>query len=764
MAYELIPNELKALKQWGLYKREWQETKQKFNKFPKSAIDGSDAKSNDPTTWVDFETALKALDEFKLDGLGFFFANGYAGIDIDHVAVDLHRWRQGDDDDNVVSDFLSHTESYAETSMSGEGLHIIVKGEIPGDRRRKGNIEMYQAGRFFAMTGKRTGNFKRINEIKPSNFKYLYEKYLGRDKVLQLPTNQPTQTVNLSEQEIIDKASKSKTGKRFLLLYGGGWEQFYSSQSEADLAFANDLAFWTGRDFSKMDSIFRQSSLMRDKWDEKHGKTTYGVATLNKAINENTAVYEPQRELPKYDLKFLTNGHKELPARSWDDSGLVDRFLDHFGDKVRYSYIDNCFYIFNGSYWEADNSGKVHSLLDEIVKNMKNEKVVAPPEVDKEKIEEAWAKFLKSARNNKTKTAVMKEMQHRIPVMPDEFDKDKMLLNASNGYVNLASGKLENHSIIKMFSREASVEYSDTVDAPEWEAFLKQVFDNDLDLINYIQKAVGYSLTGSTKEQVMFILFGNGRNGKSIFLETISNVLGSYAKTIQASSIMVKQNASGPNSDIARLKGARLVTSSEPNEGLRMDEGLVKQLTGGDKVTARKLYGQEFEFEPEFKLWLATNHKPIIRGTDDGIWRRLILVPFSVQIPDHKVDKDLKYKLQREATGIMNWAVDGCLKWQTEGLGLPKVIKDASTGYRAEMDVISQFVSDCCETAPGFEVKASEIYKVYKQWADDNSEYCMSNTKFGREMQQKFTRKHTKFGNTYEGLSIKIDSRLNFMK
>ncbi|MFW1667372.1 primase-like DNA-binding domain-containing protein, partial [Acinetobacter ursingii] len=130
----------------------------------------------------------------------------------------------------------------------------------------------------------------------------------------------------------------------------------------------------------------------------------------------------------------------------------------------------------------------------------------------------------------------------------------------------------------------------------------------------------------------------------------------------------------------------------------------------------------------------------------------------------HKVDKDLKYKLQREATGIMNWAVDGCLKWQTEGLGLPKVIKDASTGYRAEMDVISQFVSDCCETGPGFEVKASEIYKVYKQWADDNSEYCMSNTKFGREMQQKFKRKHTKFGNTYEGLSIKIDSRLNFMK
>jgi putative DNA primase/helicase len=420
--------------------------------------------------------------------------------------------------------------------------------------------------------------------------------------------------------------------------------------------------------------------------------------------------------------------------------------------------------VFNGSYWEADNKGIVHSLLDKVIVNMKKEKIIAPPEVDPEKIEESWAKFVKRARNNSTKIAVLKEMQHRVPVMPDEFDKDKTLLNTSNGYIDLASGQLLNHSISKMFSQEASVEYSDTVDAPEWNQFLNQIFAGDKELIDYMQKAVGYSMTGSTKEQVMFILFGNGRNGKSIFVETISDVLGSYAKTIQASSIMVKQNSSGPNSDIARLKGARLVTSSEPNEGLRMDEGLVKQLTGGDKVTARKLYGQEFEFSPQFKLWLATNHKPIIRGTDDGIWRRLILIPFAVQIPDSKVDKDLKYKLKREAIGIMNWAVDGCLKWQREGLKTPKAISDASHGYRAEMDVISQFISERCDTGPDSGVKASEVYKAYKLWADENSEHIMSNTNFGKEMQQKFKRKHTMNGNFYQGLSLKLDSRLNFMK
>jgi putative DNA primase/helicase len=270
-------------------------------------------------------------------------------------------------------------------------------------------------------------------------------------------------------------------------------------------------------------------------------------------------------------------------------------------------------------------------------------------------------------------------------------------------------------------------------------------------------------MTGSIKEQIMFILYGNGRNGKSVFLETISNILGTYAKTIQASSIMVKQNNGGPNSDIARLAGARLVTSSEPNEGLRMDEGLVKQLTGGDKVVARQLYGKEFEFEPEFKLWLATNHKPIIRGTDDGIWRRIRLIPFTVQIPDDQVDKDLKYKLARESIGILNWAVDGALKWQQHGLHTPRVIESASEGYREEMDVLSQFVSEACDTGTEYTINASQLYKLYKSWAEDNVQYQMSNTKFGREMTNRFKKVHTRAGAIYKGLKVKSDTRLNWM-
>src|SRR5699024_6397945 len=317
-----------------------------------------------------------------------------------------------------------------------------------------------------------------------------------------------------------------------------------------------------------------------------------------------------------------------------------------------------------------------------------------------------------------------------------------------------SSGELLPHDIDKMFSKKTNSEYTDKADAATWIDFLEDIFDGNQEVIRYIQKAVGYSLTGSVREQVMFVLFGNGRNGKSLFIETLSEILGTYARNIRADSLMVKHQ-SGVNNDIAVLDGSRFVSSSEPNEGFRFDEGLIKQLTGGDKVTARFLYGEDFEFNPQFKLWISTNHKPIIRGTDDGIWRRMVLIPFTVQIPEHKVDKDLKYKLLREAPAILDWAVEGALKWQKEGLKMPPSIEKASREYRKEMDVLVYFVEDCCTIDPSGKARAGELFKVYKKWAQDNEEYLMSKQKFGQKMREKFKYKKDRNGRYYEGLVIR---------
>lgn len=764
MRYAMIPNELKPLKQWGLYKLVWQESRQKYTKVPRNAIDGGAGKSNDPSTWVTFDEAIEALDSFGLDGLGFYFGNGYSGIDIDGISNDLERYLSGDNQDNIISEFMDLTQSYTETSVSGTGIHIIFKGKIPGNRRRKGNVEMYSEGRFFVMTGNRLGEYDTVNEC---DITPLYKKYLDTKKILPMKKDfEPPVFNNMSEVDIIQNALNSKTGMRFKLFLNGGWEQIYNSQSEADMAFANDLAFWTGKDYAKMDSIFRQSSLMREKWDTKRGQTTYGAATLNKAISEAEEVFRPKREKPKYQINFGSDGDKkktELPSRSWDDTGNADRFIDHFGNIVKYSFIDKKWRIYNSMYWETDNTGEAMKLADLVVDAMKKEKIVIGPEVDEEEAKENFRKFISKSRSTRSKKNFMEQVQYRTAVGLDIFDKDEMLLNVQNGYIDLNSGELFEHDREKMFSQIANFEYSDTVDCPTWETFLNQIFKNDTELIRYIQKAVGYSMTASVKEQVMFFLYGNGRNGKSVFLDVISDVLGTYAKTIQATSIMVKPNNGGPNSDIARLKGARLVTSSEPNEGFKLDEGLVKQLTGGDKVTARKLYGDEFEFSPQFKLWLATNHKPIIRGTDDGIWRRIALIPFAVKIADKDVDLELPFKLKREALGILNWAVEGCLMWQKEGLKQPAIIAENTKSYREEMDVIEAFLAENAERGPGFTCPAGSLYKIYKDWCIENGQYVLNSTKFGRELGKKFEKKRTKQGVAYLGFKLAQDSRMNFV-
>lgn len=775
MAYERIPEELKKLNQWGIFHKEWVEKRKKYTKIPLNPWNGGAGSSTNQETWSDFKTALRALDKYdNADGLAFYFANGYVGLDIDHIGDELEKVRLGDrDPENYVMMARELTkQTYMEVSLSGEGIHCIFKGKIPGNRHRKGNYEMYESGRFFALTGHCMNKEPGIKTLNDNEMKKLYEHYLGSDKIKPMP-NVPTSDFknDLSIAEIIEKAESSSTGRRFKLFMNGGWEEFYPSHSEADLAFANDLAFWTGRDFQKMDTIFRNSSLIRDKYDEKHGKTTYGIGLLNKAINETTETYNPHKKQKlKYDFSWLNNDEEDVhKSHSWDDTGNAERFMDRYGKIAKYSYIDRKWYIYNGSYWEMDVTGEIYKLIDSVVEDLKNEEVVIPADIaddedKKEKYLNAWKKFKKTSRSHRSKENMKKELEHHIAVLHKEFDNEDMLLNTPSGYVDLTTGVLHDHDREKLFSKETNSEYTDNIDCPEWTKFLNQIFDNDQEMIHFIQKAVGYSLTGSVEEQVMFILLGNGRNGKSVFINTLSSMFGNYAKTMNVSSVMIRTNSGGANSDIARLEGSRLVISSEANEGSRLDESLIKQITGGDTVVARYQYGSEFEFNPKFKLWMATNHKPLIRGTDDGIWRRIILIPFKVQIPIEKVDKKLESKLKRELPGILNWAVQGAIDWQTEGLKLPETVREATVNYRNEMDVIELFIHDNCEVGTDYQAPAGELYRLYKEWATENNEYNMSKNKFGEEMKKKFERKRRASGNIYLGLKIKEDPRMEFLK
>lgn len=752
--YEQIPQELKALPNWICWDAVPDEKRGKIKKVPINALTGGGAMSNNPSTWCDFDTAVRASE--KHSGIGFMFGGcPYFGVDIDGKEEELEAYQRGENG-NIISEFISTLQSYTEISQSGKGIHIICRGKLPKRGRRKGSVEMYEDGRFFVMTGNSCSEYESIAECSDS-IKPLHEKYIGGGHE---PVAKAVPAVRLdTADQIIKAAAGAKNGGKFVSLYSGRTAG-YTSQSEADMAFCSMLAFWTGCDAEKMDMIFRSSGLMREKWDRPQSGSTYGALTIQKAIAGCSQVYSPKSSYSASFKQGEVNAQTEQTGQrlySFDDTGNAQRFVDLFGDKVRYCYTDKRWLWYDGRKWCTDMTGAVKRLADKAVACMSAElKVYEQTDADEgTDMAKAFEKHMKSSRSNKSKNAMLNEVMHHVPILPSQLDRYKAALNTPGGVIDLKSGALAPHDPKNYFTKITAVEYSENADCPRWTAFLDDIFGGDKDLIRYVQKAVGYSLTGATSEQCAFFLYGTGRNGKSTFIDIIRDIFGDYAANIQPETIMARSNQSTAiNSDIARLKGARLVTSVEPNEGVRINEGLLKQLTGDDTVTARKLYGDEFEFKPEFKLWMATNHKPVIRGTDTGIWRRIHMIPFTCVIPEGKVDRRLKYKLSAELTGIFRWAVEGCLLWQKEGLKMPRAVLEEVREYRREMDVISAFVEDKCTVGKGLSVKSSQLFAAYLNWAEQNNEYRMSSTKFGMELAKRFEKVKGRGCNYYSGITL----------
>lgn len=694
--------------------------------------------SNEPSTWGTFDEAVAACEQYRFDGIGFEFANGYFGVDLDHCM----------DNVDFCDEFVETLQSYAEVSRSGSGLHIICKGTLPDGARRKGGVEMYSSGRYFICTGNLYNpKYREVRDCTES-IKVLHSKYLPSETP-KIASRQFV-PVTMDDQEVIDKARNCKSGYLFNILYSGNWQGVYPSQSEADLALCNQLAFWTQKDEGQMDRIFRSSGLMRQKWDEKRGGKTYGAITIGKACASCVDVYEPKKYDDDTSLAFAlfkdgSVGVEEGAKKQYDmtDTGNAHRLYDKFGSIIRYSYNRKRWYFWDGRVWREDASGEVKKLADVICDDIKREAFMEQDE----KTQMDLLKWANKTASSKGKEAMIKECQHLdgVPASPDEFDAYTDYLNCQNGIVNLRNGELIPHDSNFMMSKIVYSEYDTSGKRPKlWLSFLNDITNGDKNLQEYIQRSVGYSLTGSNEEQCAYFLYGMGNNGKSTFLDTIADLMGGYASNVQPETIMMKKfGGDGASSDIARLKGARFVTSEEPTEGVRLNEGLLKQLTGGSRVTARFLYGDEFEYTPEFKIWIATNHKPVIRGTDFGIWRRIKLIPFEINIPADKVDKNLRYKLRAEFPQILRWAVEGCLKWRKHGIQEPECVREAVKEYKHEMDLLAGFIDQCvtidydCDD----KVPATLLFRAYIRWARENNEYEMSSKKFFSEISKKLPEK-----------------------
>ncbi|WP_280150026.1 phage/plasmid primase, P4 family [Bacillus subtilis] len=774
--FKNIPQELKNAPQWILWRSE--ERNGKKTKVPYQ-IDGSMAQSSNKRTWSTFATIMKFFNEQEYDGIGFMFSKDdpFIGIDIDHCV-----------NDGVLSPFaqeiIQTINSYTEYSPSGEGVHIIAKGKLPlrgpgtGRKNIDKGLEVYRHGRYFTFTGNSldVGSVQeRSEEIKTVFDKYLTER--EEAKSVSARSQSASDMSNLSNKEIWERMFNSKNGKSIQDLFNG--QLINGDHSSTDMALCNHLAFWTDKDASKMDSMFRESNLFREKWDRQHSAdgATYGEMTIAAAIYSTGPTISDlmeQQEQP-YEVYFSQPKASQVadteeiidtpPVFHLTELGNAERLVYYHGKNIRYcNELD--WLIWNGKMWEEDSKRQIEALTAQTLRAIYGEAKATEDGYRKKQLND-WAK--KCERRNIRMNTIL-DTRPMVAVRKQDLDSHKYLFNCENGVIDLKTGELLPHDRDFLFTKISSVAYQKDADCPNWKAFLESIFIDEqgqpnYEIIDFMQKAIGYSLTGDTTEQVMFFLFGNGRNGKSTFINTVQQLLGDYGRQTNSDTFIKKKNDSSINNDIARLDGARFVSAVESEEGQQLSESLVKQITGGEKMSARFLRQEYFEFTPEFKVFFTTNHKPIVKGSDEGIWRRIRLVPFTVTIPKEKVDKKLPQKLAAEMPGILRWAVEGCLKWQKEGLKEPEVIRKATEGYREDMDILGPFLAERCVIHPAAKIESKEIYKEYKNWCFENDDVELKNRAFYRQLEIRGFKKEVGAKNKlfFFGIGLqKFQSHLNF--
>lgn len=454
----------------------------------------------------------------------------------------------------------------------------------------------------------------------------------------------------------------------------------------------------------------------------------------------------------------------QAPARkkrARTDLGNAERFAARHGANVRWLPEWKRWLVWDGKRWLRDDTLEIKRLAKDTVRAMYEDARELDGDAKKDLV--MWA--VKSEAAGKVDAMLdLAKAEPGVAITASQLDTDPWKLCCDNGTIDLRTGVLHPHRREDLITKIVPAPYDIDADCPRWLAFLARVLADDQDLVGYVQRAIGYSLTGITHERALFFLYGHGRNGKSKFLEVLRALLVGYASQADFTTFL-ERKGDGPRNDIARLFGARVVTSSEVGEGKRLNEGVVKALTGDETVSARFLYAEDFEFKPTFKLWLAANHRPVIRGTDDAIWDRVRLIPFTVRISDEERDDRLFEKLVAELPGILAWAVGGCVLWQRDGLGAPLAVREATNAYRRDSDTLGAFLEDCCRVGEQYRVGATPLYEAYVAWCSRGGEFQLKQTAFGNALTERGLHGEKKGGKSVRiGLELRDDVPLTHVR
>jgi putative DNA primase/helicase len=414
------------------------------------------------------------------------------------------------------------------------------------------------------------------------------------------------------------------------------------------------------------------------------------------------------------------------------DLGNAERLVALHGSDLRFA-PGLGWYAWDGRRWRPDNDREVMRRAQLTVRSIYGEAERADDEGDRSKLVKHGASS--EARPRLEAAVALASCASELVLRPEQLDANHFLLNVENGTIDLRTGELREHQREDLLTKLAPVVYRPEVDPTQWLRFIARVTEGDEELQAFLKCAAGYTLTGDTSEEVLFFAHGPTETGKSTFLEAFRAMLGDYGATANFETFLARKGESGVNAEIARFVGARMVVGVEVDEGKRLAEGLLKLLTGGDTVTAKRLYENPFEYRPVFKLWLGANDRPEVNASDGAIWRRIVQVPFTAVIPKDEQDPGLKRRLREDPdqrSAILRWAVEGGLDWQREGLKVPARVLAYTAEYRAENDPVSEWLEVCCEFRSGASTETGDLLASYRTWAEGNGEKELTAKKLGK--------------------------------
>lgn len=705
-------------------------------------------------TWATFEE-VKA--NTKANGIGLILTNGVCGIDID----------KRDLNDSTTQDIFELMDTYTEYSPSGNGFHLLFTvdmDKIPNDIHSKyyqknphNKIECYISeltNRYFTFTENVIID-KPINERTEQLLIFL-DKYMQRPKTNI--ENGSDESLENSCQCILDIISKTEQAEKFDKLYfQGDISQYGDDESSADMALCSILAFYCGEDFELIDTLFTQSKLYRQKWD----RTDYKYNTIKKAID----LYNGNFYRNGINFRLLEKLKKLTPEKRYtqNDIGMSELFADIYKSKIRYNVTAKQWYYFNGKVWKED-TGSMITLQK--MKELSKALIVYGSSITDDSRRGNFVRFVNQLGNYNTREKIVKDSKTKLYIEQAKLDSNINLFNCQNGTLNLKTFEFTPHNSNEFLSKISNVHYNPKAQCPIFDNFINEVMKDNQDKIKFLQTIFGYSLTTDTSQETCFIIYGpSSRNGKSTLMDTILYMLGDYATTTMPETLSTKKmkDSSKASSDIARLDGCRLLNISEPPQEMIIDSALLKTLLGKDKIPARYMYKEFFEFYPIFKVFINTNYLPVIDDNTVFDSGRVNVITFDRHFSPDEQKKSLKQELksQDEISGIFNWCLNGLKTYTEEGLIIPEEVEQATKVYELSNDKLNHFImQEMIESDDN--VTLADVYYRYCRWCKKNNLPQLSKSEIKRKFKERnlFKEQASVYGKTRQNVIVGYVLRL----